>query len=183
VLVAIWHAFLDTLDERGLLDWDEVFVDASFSPAKKGATTSEKPSGERVQEWLLVADGQGIPLAFRTERASPAEVTLVEGVIDQVPVGDKPTPVIADRAYDSDPLREKLLAKGWDLVCPNRRRRVRPRTQDGRKLRRYRRRWKIERTIAWLSNYRRLIVRHEYYSIIYQGFIHLACILICLRRF
>ena len=37
--------------------------------------------------------------------------------------------------------------------------------QDGRKLRRYRRRWKIERTIAWISSFRRLIVRHEYYSL------------------
>ena len=51
VLEAIWHAFLDTLDERGLIDWDEVFVDGTFAPAKKGATKSEKPSAERVQSW------------------------------------------------------------------------------------------------------------------------------------
>jgi hypothetical protein len=59
VLVTIWHAFLDTLDERGLLDWDEVFVDASFSPAKKGATASEAPSGERVRSgwwWQMVKE-------------------------------------------------------------------------------------------------------------------------------
>jgi transposase len=132
---------------------------------------------------MVVADGQGVPLACRTESASPAEVTLVEGVLDQVSQNEEPTPLIADRAYDSDPLRTKLLGKGWDLVCPHRRGRVRPKTQDGRKLRRYRRRWKIERTIAWISSFRRLIIRHEYYSFIYQGFIHLACILICLRRF
>jgi transposase len=104
-------------------------------------------------------------------------------VIDQVAVGDEPTPLVADRAYDSDPLRKRLLAKGWDLVCPHRRGRVKPKTQDGRKLRRYRRRWKIERTISWIGSFRRLLVRHEYYSFIYQGFLHLACILICLRRF
>jgi transposase len=132
---------------------------------------------------MVVADGQGVPLACRTESASPAEVTLVEGVIDEVPRGERPTPLIADRAYDSDKLRTNLLAKGWELVCPHRRGRVRPNTQDGRKLRRYRRRWKIERTISWISSFRRLMIRHEYYSFIYQGFIHLACILICLRRF
>jgi hypothetical protein len=58
-LVRIWQAFLDTLDEQGLLDWDEVFVDGSFSPAKKGATASEKPSGERVQSgwwWRMVRE-------------------------------------------------------------------------------------------------------------------------------
>ena len=108
---------------------------------------------------------------------------MVEGVLDEVAVGEEPTPLIADRAYDSDKLRTNLLAKGWDLVCPHRRGRVRPQTQDGRKLRRYRRRWKIERTISWISSFRRLMVRHEYYSFLYQGFIHLACIMICLRKF
>jgi transposase len=91
--------------------------------------------------------------------------------------------VIADRAYDSDPLRERLADQGWDLICPHRRGRTKPPRQDGRKLRRYRHRWIIERTIGWLGNFRRLIVRHEYYSHLYQAFLHLACALICLRRF
>lgn len=59
ILVKIWHAFLDTLGQRGLLDWDEVFVDASFSPAKKGATSSAKPSAERVRSgwwWQMVKE-------------------------------------------------------------------------------------------------------------------------------
>jgi transposase len=55
--------------------------------------------------------------------------------------------------------------------------------QGGRKLRRYRQRWKIERNISWISSFRRLIVRHENYSYLHQGFIHLACIMSCLRRF
>jgi hypothetical protein len=53
--VKIWHAFLDSLDERGLLDWDEVFVDASFSPAKKGGTESAKRRGKGYK----VAGGGG----------------------------------------------------------------------------------------------------------------------------
>jgi transposase len=73
-------------------------------------------------------------------------------------------PLIADRAYDSDPLRQRLAQQGWDVICPHRKGRKRKATQDGRKLRRYRRRWIIERTIGWLGNFRRLIVRHEYYS-------------------
>lgn len=132
---------------------------------------------------MVVADGQGVPLACLTASASPAEVTLAEEAIEQVPSGETPTPLIADRAYDSDKLRRNLLTKGWDLVCPHRRGRTKPNTQDGRKLRRYRRRWKIERTIAWLHNFRRLVVRYEYYSNVYQAFILLACITICLRRF
>jgi len=132
---------------------------------------------------VVVADGQGVPLAGLTSSASPAEVTLAEEALEEVPTGEAPTPLIADRAYDSDPLRARLLAKGWDLVCPHRRGRKRPATQDGRKLRRYRRRWKVERTMSWLHNFRRLVVRYEYYSNVFQAFIQMACIVICLRRF
>jgi transposase len=57
VFVEMWHAFLNELDERGRLDWNEVFVDGSFAPAKKGALMSEKPSVERVQSgwWWQMA--------------------------------------------------------------------------------------------------------------------------------
>ena len=64
--------------------------------------------------------------------------------------------MIADRAYDSDPLRARLAARGIELIAPHRWNRSKPCTQDGRTLRRYRRRWKIERTFAWLGNYRQV---------------------------
>lgn len=133
---------------------------------------------------MVVADGQGIPLACSTASASPAEVKLVEGVLIQVPrPEDRCIPLIADRAYDSDPLRERLQQSKWDLICPHRKGRKRAATQDGRKLRRYRRRWTIERTFAWLGNFRRLLVRHEFYVTMYNAFMHLACAMICMRRF
>ena len=46
VLKDMWRAFLSELDHEGILEWDEVFVDASFIPAKKGARQSERPKGE-----------------------------------------------------------------------------------------------------------------------------------------
>jgi transposase len=52
---------------------------------------------------------------------------------------------------------------------------------DGRTLRRYRKRWKVERTFAWLQNFRRLLVRQDRFISIYLGFFHLACALISLR--
>ena len=133
---------------------------------------------------MVVADGQGIPLACSTASASPAEVKLVEGVLIQVPrPEDRSNPLFAVRAYDSDPLRERLKQSEWDLICPHRKGRKRAPTQDGRKLRRYRLRWTIERTFAWLGNFRRLLVRHEFYVTMYDGFMHLACAMICIRRF
>jgi transposase len=88
---------------------------------------------------------------------------------------------IADRAYDSDPLRERLLAQDMLLIAPHRRGRTKPAFNDGRWLRRYRKRWKIERTFAWLGNYRRLVVRYENHLLMYQAFFHVACSLITLR--
>lgn len=109
---------------------------------------------------------------------------MIEPVLDQLVVeGEKRVPLIADRAYDSDPLRWRLWARKFDLVCPHRKNRKRRATQDGRKLRRYCRRWKIERTISWFGNYRRLLVRHDHRCHIFDGFIHMACIMLVLGRF
>jgi transposase len=91
--------------------------------------------------------------------------------------------LIGDKAYDSDPLDEQLRAAGIELIAPHKANRVKPATQDGRKLRRYRRRWKIERLNAWLQNYRRVLVRHEHIAENYLGFLHLACIILLLNVF
>ncbi len=88
--------------------------------------------------------------------------------------------IIADRAYENDPPRLKLLQRGIVLICPHRGGRTKPLFNDGRTLRRYRKRWKIECTFTWLGNYRRLTVRYENHPLI-QAFFHLACLLITLR--
>ncbi len=94
----------------------------------------------------------------------------------------KPHRLIADRAYDSDPLRKELQARGIELICPHRRNRRKPATQDGRALRRYRKRWKVERTFAWLGNFRRLVVRYDRSLLMYNAFFHVACLIIALRH-
>jgi transposase len=68
----------------------------------------------------------------------------------------KPQRMIANKAYDNDPLRKRLRGRGIEMICPHKRNRTRPATQDGRALRRYGRRWVIERTFGWLGNFRRL---------------------------
>ncbi len=64
------------------------------------------------------------------------------------------------------------------MIAPHRRTRKKAKTQDGRKLRRYKRRWKIERLFAWLTNFRRLVVRYERRVENYLGFVHLGCMVI-----
>ena len=138
---------------------------------------------------MVVVDGQGIPLGGQLVSASPAEVKLAEGTLRTISVPapgpgrprSRPLRVVADRAYDSDPLRWRLLQRGIVLISPHRKKRRRPSLNDGRMMRRYRKRWKIERTFAWLGNYRRLVVRYDRRLDMYRAFFHLACALITLR--
>ena len=75
---------------------------------------------------------------------------------------------------------------GVELIAPVRGGTLRPqrsRKVDGRKLRRYRRRWLIERVFAWLMRSRRIVIRYEHKAENFLGFVQLACVIILLRRF
>jgi transposase len=130
---------------------------------------------------MAVADRAGLPLAVDVHAASPAEVTLVEAVLARRFVAALPERLIGDKAYDSDALDRQLATRGIELIAPNRSHRRR-KTLDGRPLRRYRRRWKVERLMAWLHNFRRLVTRWEVKDTNYLGFVHLGCIRILLRQ-
>lgn len=131
---------------------------------------------------MAVADRSGLPISVGTASASPHEVTLVEATLRASFVSEAPERLIGDRAYDSDPLDAALEERGVEMIAPHRRNRSKPKTQDGRKLRRYKRRWKIERLFAWLGNFRRLVVRYERRAGNYLGFARLGCIVILLRH-
>jgi len=140
---------------------------------------------------MVVVDGQGIPVGIHVTSASPAEVTLVEPTLKTISVPragrgrprQKLTRLIADLGYDSDPLRERLARRGITLIVPYRDNRVVRVYEDGRHLRRYRRRWIIERTFAWLGSFRRLLIRHERFTSMYCSLLYFAAALIALRRF
>lgn len=132
---------------------------------------------------MAVADGAGFPVALSVGSASPHEVRLVEETLDKRLVDEKPERLIGDRAYDSDPLDKRLAEQGIQLIAPHKSNCKRPKTQDGRELRRYRRRWKVERLIAWLQNYRRILVRYDRFLESYLAFVQLACIIIFVRNY
>ena len=132
---------------------------------------------------MALAESHGLPIALLTENASPAENTLVEATLENRLVAEVPERLIGDKAYDSDGLDRRLMEHyGTEMIAPHRQgRRPENQTQDGRPLRRFGRRWKVERLFAWLSNFRRLVVRWEYHAQNFQGFVHLGCLLIFLR--
>ena len=139
---------------------------------------------------MVVAGGSGVPIGVHLASATPGEATLAEATLRTVRVPrpgpgrpkTNPPRVIADRAYDSLRLREALARRGIDLIAPHLRTR-KHKVQDGRKLRRYRRRWIIERTNSWINtSYRRLTCRWDTSLTVFSGFLHIALMLICLRR-
>jgi len=132
----------------------------------------------------IVADASGLPLGVAPAAANVSEYDLAMPALDDVPVAiPAGTPVIADRGHDSDDLRDDIEDEGMRPVIPHRRNRVRPSRNDGRRLRRYRRRWIVERTNAWLHCYRGLAVRWARYSFMYVGLVYTAVIDMALKRF
>lgn len=94
----------------------------------------------------------------------------------------KPQRVIADRAYDSDKLRDALGKRGIRLISPHRRGRAKPPRHDEQELLRYRRRWKVERLFAWIFCFRRTVTRYEHHERNFLGFVQIAAIMILTRQ-
>lgn len=131
---------------------------------------------------MAVADSSGFPIACSIENATPHEVKLVEATLDSAFTSDLPEKLIGDKAYDSDTLDRKLFEeRGVELISPNKVNRKNAK-QDGRKLRRYKKRWKVERLFAWLQNFRRITTRFERYSQNFEGFVHLGAIMIIIKH-
>jgi transposase len=181
----------ERIERTAAVEVERIVSGRQFRSREKRGYAVGKTKRGKGTKWMVVVDGAGVPLGDHLHSASPAEVRLAETTLAAIRVGrrhragrprQKPVRVIADKAYDSDPLRKRLRRRGIELICPHKKNRVRSATQDGRALRRYRRRWIVERTIGWLGNYRRLVVRYDRSLQIYRAFFHIACFMIVLRR-
>lgn len=132
---------------------------------------------------MAIVGRHGLPLSVSTYTANHHEVTLAQLSFDFYMIEAKPENLIGDRAYDSDPLDEQLREEGIEMIAPHKSNRKERKTQDRRRLRRYERRWIVGRFFSWLQWQRRLVVRWEYYSANFLGFIQPASIVILLKRF
>ena len=130
---------------------------------------------------MAVADRHGLPVAVGIASGQRNEQKLVVETLKQRFVKELPERLIGDKAYDSDPLDAELREMGIEMIAPHHPRRRR-KTQDGRPLRRYRRRWHIERLFAWMMRFRRIVTRYERHARNFLGFVKLACIAILLRQ-
>jgi transposase len=152
--------------------------------SEKGGSGVGKTKRGKGTKIMAIADRHGLPIGISVASASPHETKLVETTLEQRFTKQVPPLIIGDKAYDSDPLDKKLKKQyGTELVAPHKENRSKSRTQDGRQLRRYKRRWKVERLFAWLQNFRRLTVRWEHHLSNFLGMVHLGCTAILLRYF
>ena len=86
----------------------------------------------------------------------------------------RPECVIADRGYDHDKYRRLVRQHGVEPVIARRQ------TEHGSGLGRHR--WVVERTFAWLHNFKRLLVRYERRGDIHHALLTLGCWLVCFLR-
>src|SRR5262245_35178783 len=151
------------LRDRGALDEEECFIDASFIMAKGGGAEIGATKRGKGMKIMAIVDRHGLPLSVSTHAANHHEVRLEQLCFDFYMIEAKPENLIGDRAYDSDPLDEELRNDGIEMIAPHRANRSKPPTQDRRRLR-YMRRWLVERFFAWIQWQRRILVRWEYYA-------------------
>jgi transposase len=159
-------------------------------PGKKRGAAVGKTKRGKGTKYLVVVDGKGIPLGSHTASASPAEIKLLESVMQDIKVSKKgpgrprtrPKRVIGDKAYDSDPHRKQLRKRGINLLAPHRKNHRNVNRQDDRLWDRYGRRYIVERTFAWLGNYRRLVVRYEHHINMFIAFLELGFVMVTLKK-
>lgn len=133
---------------------------------------------------MVLMDGDRTPLGVIITAANESEVNHIERLLEAAVVAlPEESRLLYDGAADSDPLRARLKARGVELICPHRSNRVKAATQDGRKLRRRRHRWRIERTNAWLQSYGRIALRKDVIGTMFLGWVQLACLFTILKRF
>jgi transposase len=161
----IWRAALAVLDGHGKLDWSMAFLDGSFVPAKKGGEHVGLTSKGKGTKWMVVVDGTGLPLGFYLDSANRAEVRLAQQTLDTIKVArphgrpkQRPEKLVADRGYASSAFRRALRGRGIRMCIPPKRRPKTWKAKRGRPVlarkEDYRLRYTVERSFAWLGNYR-----------------------------
>ncbi len=185
VWARLHRELLRRLHATGRLDWSVGVVDGSHIRALRGGALTGPSPVDRARtgsKHHLIVDLHGTPLAVALTGGTRNDVTQLLPLVDGIgPIGGtrgrprrRPNQVIADRGYDHDKYRRELWRRGVKPVIARRA------TEHGSGLGRAR--WVVERTFAWLHNFRRLRIRWEREAGLHRALLSLGCALICWRR-
>jgi transposase len=183
----IWElhfALLNWLSHRGHIDWSRAIVDScSVRAVFGGPKTGPNPTDRATlgSKHHLICDGQGVPPVVLLTGANRNDSQQALALVDDIPPLQGaygrprhcPDCVVGDRAYDAEAIRQGLRARHIVPLLAKRN------TEHGSGLGRWR--WVVERTFAWLNQFRRLRVRYEKRADIHEAFLSLGCALICWR--
>jgi len=173
---------LDELGQAGQIDWSRAAIDSASIPAKAGGhKTGKNPTdrGKLGSKHHIIVDRQGVPLAPpQLTGANLHDSRQLEPVLDRiVPIKQargrprkRPRKLHGDKGYDYRRCRRSCRRRG---IKPRIARRG---IESSQRLGRYR--WVVERTLAWLHRFRRLVIRYERRDDIHQALMTLASALI-----
>lgn len=193
IFQTIWQAGLQALSEQGKLDLTQTNLDATFAPAKGGGDevgNTRKGKGTKIE---IVSEGHSIPLSVIVASANEAEITLAAPTVAGIRIPkrrgrpqSRPKLICADKAYDSMPFRRTLRKRGIKSAIPERTSKKQKRRKKGPKPKcekaNYEQRWKVERTFAWLGNFRRMLIRWEREFEAFKGFVIFTCMFMTIRN-
>ncbi len=185
------HRRLQQMEKRGQLakikdilleneqEVSTAFVDGTFVRAMCGGDQIGLTKMGKGSKIMAIVDQNSRPLATIVASARHHEIILLQKTIENLPASLRINKIVGDKAYDSDPHDALLAAQGIELVAPHRKNRKRGKVQDGQALKK---RWVVERFLAWMKSAKRLRSRAERKSSLFRAFLDLFSILVMLKE-
>ncbi|WP_146444451.1 IS5 family transposase [Botrimarina colliarenosi] len=178
----VWATLVERCDELGGVEWDWQAADAMLGKGPLwGGDVGPNPTdrAKNGTKKSLLVDGQGGPLAAMTSPANWHDSKCLEDLLHMVVVErpDSTERLCLDKGYDTPAARRVAEEFGYEP-------RIEPIQRPGnpKPRRRKNRRWVVERTFAWLSKCRGLLVRNEKHAENYLALFQLGCLLLWYRR-
>lgn len=187
-LVLTWQTILKLLDQEDKLDLTMGNLDGSLvqSPKFPQATGYSGKHHRTGTNLVMATEKEGLPLSNSIAKGNRHDLTIAEKVVDKIRVGIKRRLKLlnGDKGFDSVSFRRDMRKKGIKTNISERQ--FKHRRKKGRKpiydKTKAKFRAFVERTFAWLKSFRRLRYRWDRTKLMFQAFVNLGCLVICLRR-
>jgi putative transposase len=184
----IWSLLAAECDELALVNWEWQAADGWLGKARSGGDEIGPNPTDRAKNGTkksVLTDAAGGPLSIVIAPANVNDHKLLEATIGAMiierpePTEQAPQNLCLDKGYDNKPGREVVKKHGYkDHI-----RRIGEEKLDRKGKKKYpARRYVVERTLAWLSKCRGLLVRYERKSENYLAQLQFACALLWYRR-